>query len=453
MMKGSITVFLALTLSVLTGFLLFLTENAISNAEKIRLEGAMDLGMKSILGEFHRGLHDRYGLFFIDLSYQAGEPSLDRLEARLDFYIRQNLQQEKNGPWGMPVLEQMKIGQITSAAFENGNAMKYQAVCYLQDCNQREMANGKNWFRVGKMESGNVMEAWSSLMGEISGMELPLIQNERGEWEEVSLENPADAAFALAGSDVLELLGVDISSIYVGKIQKEIYASQRSLQYTGYGERKEADTELFIAYLFEKMGNYRRLREDSFLQYQLEYVAMGKCSDYENLQSVAENLLQWCFARNVEYVRGSTDLQSRALERAGELPAVRLKESFRRPVAESMLYALAYLESLAEVRCLFWGGRIMQEKDILFTSWEQMEAATILQLESNYEGLCYEDFLAAMLMQLSEEVRNLRSMAIMEMDIRMLDHNPNFSMDFCVERIDAEVKSGSYSIRRTYGYY
>lgn len=49
-MRGSITIFLALSLSVLTGFVLLLLGNATRNAEKIRLEGAMNLGMNSVLG-------------------------------------------------------------------------------------------------------------------------------------------------------------------------------------------------------------------------------------------------------------------------------------------------------------------------------------------------------------------------------------------------------------------
>lgn len=143
------------------------------------------------------------------------------------------------------------------------------------------------------------MGAWCALMEEIAGMELPLIQNDKGEWEEVPLSNPADRAYGFTGSDVLFLVGAPIDRIPVGKIRKEDYLSGRdSGDRSDLQGQKEADTGQFIAYLFEMMGNYRSGREDGLLKYQLEYIAEGKGSDYENLQAVVEKLAGIRFAMN-----------------------------------------------------------------------------------------------------------------------------------------------------------
>lgn len=442
-MKGSVTVFLALSLSLLTGFVLLLTEGVIKNVEKIRLEGVMDLGMNSVLGEFHMGLHERYGLLYIDLSYDAGNPSLQKLEDRLDFFVRQNTVTPK----------EVKVRQVASAAFADGNSMKFQAVCYMQDSNHSELSCGESWHEIKELGGCNAMAEWSELMNQISNMELPKIKNEAGEWVEIPLNNPADGVFGLTGHDMLYLAGVDGSGIGVGVIQAESYASRRVLQNIEYGEEKVADTELFIAYLLEKMGNYQNIRENSFLQYQLEYIAMGKYSDYENIQAMGDMLLQWCFTKNVNYAMGNNALWSEALKMAEGLKAVALKESFREPVAQSMIYALAYLESLAEIQCLFDGGNINITKSGFYTQWEQVYAADILQISSAVGGLKYEDFLIAAIMELPERSRNLRSMDIMEMDIRMISQNPEFAMDFCVERVEAEIIHKEYDLRRTYGYY
>ena len=170
---------------------------------------------------------------------------------------------------------------------------------------------------------------------------------------------------------------------------------------------------------------------------------------YQFLPDNKYHYLSW----NTEYIRGNSGLWNEALQKAGELPAVALKEEFRIPVAKSMLYALAYLESLSEIRCLLKDGRIPVTKEGISVQWEQVEGATILQIPSLQEGICYGDFLASMLMSLSERERNLRSMDIMEMDIRQLSNNPYFAMDFCIQRMEAEVEAGSYSLHRTYGYY
>lgn len=452
-MKGSITIFLAFSLSVLTGFILLLTGTAIRNAEKIRLEGTMDLGMNSILGEFHVGLHDRYGLLYIDLSYEGKTPSIHNAESRLEFYIRQNTEETDFGPWGSVSVEDVTVSQVKSAAFGYGNSMKYQAVCFMQDSGCQGKIHGEAFTAVLPFSGRDAMAEWSTLMGQIDDMELPKLINENGKPQEVLLGNPADVIYALSGNDLLYLTGIDISGVGVGRIAPDGYASARDLQNISYGETKEADTEVFIAYLFEKMGNYRYTREDSFLQYQLEYVAEGKASDYENLQAVTEKLLQWCFAKNVEYVMTNDALYGEALAIADSLQAVSLKQAFREPVAKSLLYAVAYLESLSEVRCLMKGGRIAMSMDSFFSDMKHVLTANIIEIPSEEGGYCYEEYLFAMILQLSEKERNLRSMDIMEMDIRMISNNPLFSMDFCVERLEAKLISGSLFLERVYGYY
>ena len=74
-MKGYLTVFLAMSLSILTGFILLLTGSAVKNAEKVRFESAVDTGMNAVLSEFHIGLLERYGLIYVDASYLEKAPA------------------------------------------------------------------------------------------------------------------------------------------------------------------------------------------------------------------------------------------------------------------------------------------------------------------------------------------------------------------------------------------
>ena len=89
-MKGYLTVFLALSLSFMTGFILLLTGSAVKNAGKVRLECAVDTGMNAVLSEFHRELLERYGLIYIDASYLGNEPSIANVENRLKYYVEEN---------------------------------------------------------------------------------------------------------------------------------------------------------------------------------------------------------------------------------------------------------------------------------------------------------------------------------------------------------------------------
>lgn len=57
------------------------------------------------------------------------------------------------------------------------------------------------------------MGRWHSIMEQLSGMERPYIRNEKGEWEEVPLSNPADWVYGLSGSDILYLAEVPVGGV------------------------------------------------------------------------------------------------------------------------------------------------------------------------------------------------------------------------------------------------
>lgn len=462
MMKGYLTVFLSLSLSALIGFVLLLTGNAVRNAEKVRLEGIADIGMNSALAEFDIELHKRYGLLYIDASYLGKQPALSNLEDRLKFYVNSNIgEASENKPWGFLALKEIKVTEIKTAAEGNGNSMKYQAVRYVQDCGiQRKEADVPDYLDgIKKLDNSNPRQEWISLQEQIAGIELPRIQNEKGEWEEVPLGNPADRIFGFLGSDVLYLLDVNMDGIGTGCIKKESCISNRNIVNDSGIPGKEADDKMFICYLFDKMGNYREVKENSFMKYQLEYIAHGQLSDYENLKAATEKMLDWRFAAAVNCAFSDGGLYGEASEAAEELTAVQLKPEFHRPVTESILYACAYLEAIGDVKCLLAGGSIEVEKEKLSIGVNQVLEGNIPQaLSSEESGLEYGQYLACMLFLLDENVRNLRSMDIMEMDIRYLTGNPVFSMDWCVERYTARLTAyggwnHEYVICRTYGYY
>lgn len=462
MMKGYLTVFLSLSLSILSGVILTLTALAIRNGQRLRMECIADISMNSALAEFEKTLHDRYGLFYVDLSYQEAKPSLQNMERRLQYYLSENIALFQNSDlWGNLALKNVVVNDVQTAADGHGGSMKNQAVQFIEDCGiHREeteiLSSGDSILGTGQEDA---MGAWCALMEEIAGMELPLIQNDKGEWEEVPLSNPADRAYGFTGSDVLFLVGAPIDRIPVGKIRKEDYLSGRdSGDRSDLQGQKEADTGQFIAYLFEMMGNYRSGREDGLLKYQLEYIAEGKGSDYENLQAVVEKLTGIRFAVNAEAVFSDGDLVSEAAGLAEGLQAVSLNPAFLKPVTESILYACAYLEALSEVKVLLEGGRVSLRKERWVIRPAMIAEAEIQRGQNISSGISYEQYLAGMISALPEKERNYRVMDIMEMDIRMLTGNTGFAMDCCVERFRAQIQAagsvrGNYLIDRTYGYY
>lgn len=462
-MKGYLTVFLAMSLSILTGFILLLTSNAIRNAEKVRFECAVDTGMNAVLSEYHIALFERYGLLYVDASYLGRQPSISNVEERLRFYVDENtsqILQGKNAPWGSLDNVEVSISSIETAADQMGASMRNQAICYIQDTNAAgvERQVFPQMGEIQTLDGTDSMEEWNGIMEQLAGMELPMILNENGIWEEVPLSNPADWVYALTGSDILYLGDVNTQSVSSVHIYLDQFISHRPIEndYTN-GKEYRQDQELFLSYLFDKMGYLGHPKEGALLECQLEYIAQGKDSDLENVRAVAKRLFRWRFADNVQCVLADGDLRAQAIAAAEELQAVQLKEEFKEPVAESILYACAFLESIGDLRAIYDGGMVPVRK-----AGHQMAVSDVLNgnlyTTGNNDGFIYEQYLACMILLEKETDVNLRTMDIMEMDIRFQDGNENFAMDWCIERYEASISAkGSYGnnyfLRRKYGYF
>ena len=73
---GYLTVFLALSVTILLSLILMLVEGARINAARARAEIAGNIAVRSALGEFHKELLKQYDLYFIDTSYCSGSASV-----------------------------------------------------------------------------------------------------------------------------------------------------------------------------------------------------------------------------------------------------------------------------------------------------------------------------------------------------------------------------------------
>lgn len=462
-MKGYLTVFLALSLSLLTGFVLFLTGNAVRNGTKVRYECAVDTGMNAVLSEYHVKLFERYDLLYVDASYLGNQSSISNMEKRLRYYIEENTSEilaGRNAPWGNLMIKEVSIPCFETASADQGGSMRNQAICYVDDTgiSGREREVPDRMEEVRTLSSRTPMDEWRGIMEELNGMELPRILNEDGMWEEVPLSNPADWIYGLTGSDVLYLVKVNLQSVSPALLSLEQYISHRQIENgdsVGREFRKEED--LFLSYLFDKMGYFENPREDSLLSCQLEYIAEGKASDLENMRAVASKIFQLRFADNVACALADGGLWEQAIAAAEELHVVQLKEAFRDPVARSILYACAFLESICDVQAIYEGKSIALRKET-----HNMSVAHVLGNgfydSAGSSGWTYAQYLAAIILLAGDETINLRAMDIMEMDIRFQGGGHNFKMDWCIERYEANVTAqgsygGNYDLRRKYGYF
>lgn len=471
------TVFLTLSLTLVLSLVFTVIEGARISAIRMKFECVADIGMNSVLAEYHRELLEQYDLLFVDSSYGGAHADICNTEAHLRNYIQNNLQTNGSGGiWGTKdflsmYADRVEINRYSIASDEQGAVLKRQITDYMSDYPLEafinkisEGVNELNQFGLNTRDVEGERHKYEARIDEIG---LPKKEVEEGVYEEVPLNNPADIANATRSSGVLNLVLDDPSQVSAVKVDLEEYISHRSIM-EGTGLCKEAveisgepNELIFELYLFEKCGYYGQELDKSLLKYQIEYILAGENTDWQNLERVAKRLLRWREAANVLYILSDGSKIAEAEAMALALTAVALCPELAEPVKYTILFAWAYVESLQDVRTLLRGGRVPIFKTA--SDWKTginsiKNVKGSLSDDSGGRGLNYKEYLQIMLFLQSQEDRTYRAMDIMEMDIRRTPGNGKFCLDGCFDTYQANlsVSSGfgySYEMTRFYGFY
>lgn len=476
MRKGYMTAFLTLSLTLILALVFTVIEGARISAIRMKFECVTDIGMNSVLAEYHRELLEQYDLLFVDTSYGGGQPAIANTEAHLQHYIQQNLTTENTGGF-FPVVdflamntEQVTISQYSIASDDGGGVLKRQVTDYMADYPVgAALSVLDGWSgQIGQLAQRNIAAERESYQAQIEAIGLPEQEVEEGVMEKVPLNNPADIANATRSSGVLNLVLDDTTQLSKVRIATEEYISHRECR-RGTGICKEAvdltgdvNELIFQTYLFEKCGYYGEELDKSLLKYQIEYILKGKDTDWQNLEAVAKQLLAWREVANVIYILSDGAKMAEAEALAMTLAAVTLMPELLVPVKYTILFAWAYVESLQDVRILLRGGRVPIYKTA--ADWKT-DIHSILNVKGSLTdeagegtGLSYKEYLQVMLFLENAGNRTYRAMDIMEMDIRQTPGNGTFCLDGCFDTYQARIAVNSrfgyrYEMTRQYGFY
>lgn len=470
--EASITVYAALTFAVVLSLVLLIIEGARENALRIKLECAMDISLNSVFAEYNRQLLEQYDLFFIDTSYGQEGASLQRLETHLKGYMDENfrLSQELGIQKNLMEIqvEDVNILDYSLASDGDGLILKRQAVSYMKDLYGMSMISELE-------EQLNIVEENQLLNRDITGerlanqsiidnFEIPPRQVGEDEWEEVELNNPADSVNAARGALALVIDGE--RELSVSAINPANYISVRVVnQGNGLAGRvglQVGDELIFNEYLLQKCGSYAKPKETGALQYQLEYILMGKDNDVENLKAVVNRLLLIRETANVTYLFSDTGKVAEAEALALAVTSAVASPELAEPVKVSLLFAWAYAESVYDVRMLLQGGLVPLVKTA--DTWHyslsgMLEFASDQNVDiENSQGISYEEYLRILLALENSDTKTMRAMNVIEMDVRKCPGNAYFRLDTCIDYIQAEIMTSSkygynHSITRSYYYY
>lgn len=474
--NGYLTVFLTLILTVMLSFGMTLIVSAGENTRRFAAECVTDIGMNSILAEYHRELLEQYNVFFTDISYGTQVIAYENMTEHLKNYINHNLQGDDlfmQGVYGNLIhmeLDNIAVNGALSACEEGGISLRRQAVDAIkQDVGITYLEKTGDW--LATLQSSGIMDI--NLLEKQKEAEKKVVEltgKKMGTLFEK--EEQEDNAVTFYEAGILNLVA-DREELSSREIMLSQYASHRVHFESGGLSVPESyaddfwDELFFHEYLMSYTGHYGEENSGSAyekkfgLEYETEYLLAGKAKDIDNLKAVAGQILA---------IRGGANLialmQDEGKKQYVQILAFSMASLLGIPEAEEVLEELlkiiwAMAEALYDVTMLLQGGRIPVIKQPGEWHYSMENALNFVRPETGQtkitDGLSYEDYLRILLCFHGKEELTMRMADVMEMNIRNTPGNENFCMDGCFEAFRVQIvyrgeRDKKYTIDRIYGY-
>jgi hypothetical protein len=454
-----LTVYLALTLSVLLPLFGTMISAARKNGAALEATCAADIGMQSMMAEYHRELWERYDLLALDVSYGTECCGKRYAEARLYEYIGKNLK-----PGGRDFFSLFVTGaELTDVAIltDGGGAVLRSAA--IDACSSEIglelLARVTEWMetiRINGLEQAQPLEDKTRIDVQI--------QEYEGVEEAKEVENPTRHLDEVRAGGILRLVldaDCEISDKALGMEQRvsarlkkgEISKGNMVLPWNNSLE----ENFLFREYLMQHMRNYLASEEEAPLEataldYQVEYLLIGEEKDVDNLKGVANRLCLLREAANALYLFSDSEKKGQVDMLATTICTACLVPELAPALSTSILLGWAYAESVCDVRDLLAGEKIPLLKtdetwslslsnalEGLF-SGEEEEAA---EGEISDGGLGYAEYLRLLLMMSGLNDITARAMDLVEADIRLTPGNRFFRLDGCYRSVKARINIAS----------
>ncbi len=455
--KAYLTIYLSLTLTVLLSLCLTLIEGARRSCIRLETECITDIGLHSVCGEYHREVFRQYDLFLIDSSYGTAVPTYCNTQARLEDYIRQNMDLKTSGYFnfvykdlmGVELLD-VYIDRVAFASDDEGRRIQKKAAKAILDESSMGLANDVlEW--VGVVEQHKLLEYDVATQRQE-------INRDIEERVEAKKKEDAEKWYSIEVPDLLGYLngliseGLLYNMLEGEKISEQVVdvsqyiSTRRKNGILNVGNAPASDSVapmervLFHAYLIQHLGRYGQRKENGLLAYQVEYVLNGHGSDKENLTATMWKLCNLRGAANLLFLYKDQGKRAAVQGVATTVAAVILMPELESLIETSLLLGWAYVEGMYDVKVLLKGGKvplIKSAEDWHYDLDSILESADMRVLNKEQKGLSYADYLQILLFLASGENTAFHFMDIVEMDIRQTAGNQEFRIDGCIDYLEA----------------
>lgn len=453
--RGEVTAFLALIFVLLVSFAGSLMESASLQTAKSYRRADMNRAIESVFAEYQRELLEEFDIFSLEGSYESGTYDEKKLVDRLSYY----------GASGM----KQKIGRIELLTDKNGKSFLEQIDYYIESkyglSSLINLHSSMDIWKKQEEKEEHIQQLETELDQQLSemlsenGLELPIDGN------------PLPNMQNLAATPLVDLVMPAHRTVSEKAAATDSMVSHRSLR-KGYGDFSDVTegTELsaiafgeYILTHFSSAVPKEGEKKDGSLDYEIEYILSGKDSDRENLETVLRKLLIFRFVPNYAYLQGDSARQAEVKALALTLCSVIALPAAADALAQVLLFAWAFGESIMDLRSLIEGGGVPITKNS--ESW-QLSLSGLMTLgtegenqegKNTSEGITYDEYLRVLLFLNHKQEMSLRALDMIELCLRKEKGLSWFRADNCISRMEVEstvnLRRGiTYRFHTYYGY-
>lgn len=198
----------------------------------------------------------------------------------------------------------------------------------------------------------------------------------------------------------------------------------------------ELSLEMLADYLAEHFSKATDEEGEGALDYELEYICIGKESDKKNLEKIAEKVVAVRYAVNYQFLQSSASKYAEAAELALALCTQTELPGLEQATAQAILTVWAFGESIVDMRALLNGSRVPAKKSE--ESW-QLSISGFMKLGMGSDvndgrdcegGLSYEDYLGMILISEEKEKVSMRALDMIEQNLRKVHGAKFFRADY-----------------------
>lgn len=426
MVRAELTAFLSLLFLLLLSLTGALIQAASIQIMKNERRADASRAMESVYAEYQKELFDQYGILGIEATYETGEWKGSYILNRLSYYGMENMETE--------------IEEIQLLTDHNGKPFFTQAVQYQKE--KSALSEMDKLIEVfDSWQDQSEVHEWyedveNQTMDELDDM------LEGGSYELPTEDNPLSILSDVKSDGLLNMVIPKGFQVSKNKINLSEQVSHRTLR-TGTGLTEEenlrnGDTIFFHLYLDEHFKSAADQAEKAGLCYEMEYLLSGKGSDEENLEAALKNVCHIRFLFNYGYLLTDEGKKAEARVMAGALCSMIPVAGIQEVMAQAILLAWAYGESVMDLRVLMEGGKIelMKTKE----DW-QLSLQGLLELRKKpldaqnnpgKSGLTYKQYLQMMLVLKKKELLSMRALDLIELQIAKNEEKTWFRADYCV---------------------